>query len=540
MSSQTGKNLIEELIAQNKLSKQDLVDYLQQDSANQSEVKPILSNKPQNKFFSSNELRVQGTKMLNLIGEIYDNLDQIPVYPNIKLYDLKSQISEEPPQEGSTFDEILEETKNKFVPAITHWQHPKFFAYFPSSISHPTILADMFASTFHSPAFTWNASPAHTELEYVVVDWIAKMLDLPPQYQLKNSGGGAISVSTSDSYHLAAHAAKLKKINQMKLDPLSPEILKFSSYVFEHTFNTVEKALRIKDINYIRNIPVYFDDQKKNFLPDMVKLEAQIEEDVKNGLHPFFISATYGTTPTCANDPFDQIITLSKKYEMWLNLDCAYAGTTWVCPEYRSLRPQNLLNEVDSLQINFAKLGMVGNVGTLTYVQDKKTFTSAFKKDQGFEITKNAYSGSGDAVDAKDWMIGFGRRWNALKFYYNLKAFGVKGYQEHIRSKAQLAKRFQQYIEKSDRFELFSENLYTLVTFKLKTFKQNQNQNDINKKLKELLDKNTLEGYVTPSNIAGIYFFRFVICNPNTTEQHVDEFWQYLNKCTDQLIRESQ
>lgn len=113
----------------------------------------------------------------------------------------------------------------------------------------------------------------------------------------------------------------------------------------------------------------------------MKKVKEMIEEDVKNGLHPFYIAATYGTTPTCANDPFKEIIDLAKKYGMWLNLDCAYAGTAWVCPEHIEERPDYLLNEVDSVQINFSKLGMVGNVGVITYVKDKKNFTSAFKKD---------------------------------------------------------------------------------------------------------------------------------------------------------------
>lgn len=165
--------------------------------------------------------------MLNLIREIYDGLEHTPVQPSIKPGDLKNQISPDPPVHGASFDEILEETKSKLAPAITHWQHPKFFAYFPSSISHPTVLADMFATTFHSPSFTWAASPAHTEIECVVVDWIAKMLQLPSCYLLENRGGGTISLSVSDSFHLTIHAAKTRKIAQLGISPSSEETLKF-------------------------------------------------------------------------------------------------------------------------------------------------------------------------------------------------------------------------------------------------------------------------------------------------------------------------
>lgn len=111
---------------------------------------------------------------------------------------------------------------------------------------------------------------------------------------------------------------------------------------------------------------------------------------------------------------------------------------------------------------------MVGNVGTLLYVRNKEAFCSTFRKDKAFEIVKSGYSSGVGNVDAKDWMIGFGRRWNSLKFYYNIKAFGVKGYQHHIRSKVALAKIFEGYVRSSERFEIFCEPELTLITFKLK------------------------------------------------------------------------
>lgn len=167
--------------------------------------------------------------MLTLIKSTYENLEKTPVCPSMELGDLVNSLPSEPPQSGCSFDEILEETRTKIAPAITHWQHPKFFAYFPSTISHPTVLADMFATAFHSPSFTWNASPAHTEIEFVVVDWVAKMLKLPECYQLANQGGGTISASVSDSFHLTVHAAKLRKLQQLNLTLDHPDAQKLSA-----------------------------------------------------------------------------------------------------------------------------------------------------------------------------------------------------------------------------------------------------------------------------------------------------------------------
>ncbi|EGR32369.1 tryptophan decarboxylase, putative, partial [Ichthyophthirius multifiliis] len=364
-----GKNLLNNLIKTNQLTIEEIKQFIyEHENQNKSEK----SYFKQNKFFNTQELKKHGYEMINIICNLYENLENFKVFPQIEIGHLRNSLPSSPPQTGEDLTQILSDTKNIIFPCITQWQHPNFFAYYPSSVSHATSIAELFASTFHSPGFTWAASPAQTELENITVDWVAQMLNLPEVYQLKNEGGGTISMSVSDAFHLVIHAAKQRKIIDLKIDNYDPKIFQFSAYYFEHSFVTCEKALTLKEIQHTRIIECYYDKEKKNFQPNIKVFKQVIQKDVENGLIPFFCLATYGTTSTCAVDPFDDIIDICKQYGMWLNLDSAYGGLTWVCPELQMKKHQQVLLSVDSMQINFSKAGLIGTIGQLLVYKDIK------------------------------------------------------------------------------------------------------------------------------------------------------------------------
>ncbi|KRX11095.1 Pyridoxal phosphate-dependent transferase [Pseudocohnilembus persalinus] len=499
-----------------------------------------MQNPSQNPFFNTKQLKEQGNDMLDMIGELYDNLENVHVQPNLKPGFLRDQLPFEPPQTQGDMNQILSETREKLFPGITQWQHPAFFAYYPSTVSHMTILADMFAQAFNSPGFIFNVSPTHTELENIVMDWLAQLIGLPEVFLLKNQGGGSMQTSISDAMFNTVHAAKKCKMQELNIKPDNPDMLKFVGYYVEHGFAASQKSLMLKDIAHQRQIPIIFDERVQNFQPDVKKFEQMLEEDVKNGLIPFWVGITYGTTATGAIDPINEMVKISKKYNAWVNLDAAYASFQWLWEEKRIERGN--LENVDSILINAAKAFMVGMNGAIIYVNDKKKYQSQFSMNP-MEIYKNQNSQREDCIDYSNWYVGFGRRFNAMKLYYIIKAYGKQGLEQNVKEKIELAHYFKNLIDKSDKFTIFAKPCAGLITFRYtgdyKTEEELKNNlqeiNEKNQKLLELIREDTQKGYISPSMFNNTYLLRLVVCNPNTTEKHIDIFWEFLNEKAKQL-----
>lgn len=323
-------------------------------------------------------------------------------------------------------------------------------------------------------------------------------------------------------------------MKEMGIELNNPAMTKFVGYYTEHSHAASQKGLQMKDIYYVRQIPVFFDEKAQNYQPDLTKFTGMIEEDIKNGLVPFWVNGTLGTTGTCAYDPVDQMGAICQKYKLWLNVDAAYSGIAWLLPEYR--RPG--LDVIDSIIINGSKFFMVTNIGTLMFVRDKKQFQQSFAGQDDIEIYKNKYSEYDDVTDYKNWAIGFGRRMNSLKFFYIINHYGQEGLQNHVRCKVQLAQYFEQLVAASKLFKVFTRPEIAVVTFRV-DFRQEvdqQLQNRIHQDIKKKLDEHTENGYITPNQIHNIYYLRLVVCNSNTTKAHIDKFWDYLVKCTQEVL----
>lgn len=217
------------------------------------------------------------------------------------------------------------------------------------------------------------------------------------------------------------HAAKKRKMKELGITLTDPRILKLVAYYPSHSFQAAEKSLMIKDIGHTRIIPVYFDEKVKNFQPDLEAFKKMLEEDIKEGLIPFWLSLTLGTTPSCAYDPLIPFMEVAKPHNMWINVDAAYAGASWVLEKFRNHNAG--LELADSILINCAKFMLIGMNGAVIYVKDKKEYQQSFKMEIK-AIVSNAYSGREDCTDYSDWYVGFGRRFNALKLFYVIKYFG--------------------------------------------------------------------------------------------------------------------
>ena len=372
----------------------------------------------------------ESSLMLNAIADFYSSLSLYPVSPNLSPGFLRSSLPLSPPEKPLPLSSILAETFTKIQSGAVQWQHPFFFGYFPSSMSHSTIIAEMYANAFQTRGATWKDSPSQTELEVVVVDWIVKMMALPTKFLMKNEGGGYICTSVTHGYFNAVTMAKYKKLKQLGLDYSSPVKFKFVAYFTEPAFGWSEKALNLKEIKHQRKIPVYYKEAVGNYEANMEEFEEIIKKDVENGLIPFFCAATYGYTATCGFDDAGLFGKLCKKYGMFLLADAAYACSYLLLEECRDKFKG--LEELDCIILNFSKNMMISNVGTIFYINDKKllqeTFCSekTFSKNEEISLDKEEKN----VINFKDWGPGCSRKWNSLKIYFLIKHFGVKGLQE--------------------------------------------------------------------------------------------------------------
>ena len=486
-----------------------------------------------NPFFNTEELKIYGQKALNLAADSYDNLEKFDVLPKIEPGAIRNALPTTAPEKGESFDDILKDTEKIILPNLTQWQHPNFLAYFPSNTSHAAIIGDIIASTFNTPGFTWIASPAATELENVVCDWIVQMLGLPEKFLLKNKGGGMISNTIGDSLFLSVHAAKYRKMKELGIDFKDERILKFVGYYPQTAHSQHIKALLLKDIPYSREIGVVWDEKTQNYTVDLDHLTKTLEEDVKNGLIPFWFGATFGTTSSCSIDPFVDIIKILKPYNMWINVDAAYAGSALVCPEFRDLAKG--IEDVDSFVVNFAKWNMATMPGALFFVGDRYLYNEAFAgKNAQYHINpeylKNKFTNEHDVTDYKDWQIGLGRKFNSLKFWFLIRSQGVEGFRSQIRTKVDLAKKFEALVLSEPRIKLFCKTTFGLVCFRIVKDKEGKEYtlDESNAEGKRIVDEINKEGkfHVVGSTINKTYFVRVAICSHITEYPHLEAFFK--------------
>jgi len=487
-----------------------------------------------NPYYNIDDLLKYGNQALDLIGETYQNLEKERVVPDVEPGFLRQLLPENPPQKGESFEDILNDTKTKILPNLTQWQHPNFYAYFPCNMSSAAIIGDMISLAFNSPGFTWIASPATTELENIVADWIVKMMNLPEKFLLKNSGGGAILASIGISIFYSIHAGKYRKMKELGIDLTDPKSLKFVGYYTSLSHSENQRGLLVKDIPYRRAVPVHWNEKIKNFSIDVQEFREMVEKDISDGLIPFWCGATIGTTPCGSVDPIPEIAEVCKKYGMWLNVDAAWAGGAFVVPELRQEYGAGL-EEVDSLTINFAKGTMSGNGSALFFVGDKKVYNESLGGKINPEYLKNKFTEENDITDYKDWQLGLGKRFNSLRLWFVIRKYGVEGLQKNILDKIELTKYFESLVTKSDKFTLVCKRSLNLICFRMIKDKDGNiipedKLNEFNRKLLELIN---LSGhyYLVGSEINGLYFLRFTPGNHNTLNQHIDALWKHIEEC---------
>lgn len=468
---------------------------------------------------SVSEFREQGKKMVDWIADYFENVESYPVLSQVKPGEIYSQLPANAPFEGETFEAMMKDVNQIVMPGITHWQSPNFYAYFPSNNSAPSVLGEMLASGLGVQGMMWATSPAATELETRVMDWMADMLSLPGFFKSTGTGGGVIQDTASSGILAAILAARERKTNFNSNEQGIPSGM--TGYISTQTHSSAEKAMKIVGVgkDKLRKIDV---DENFAMKPDV--LEKQIKEDIANGFSPFFVCASVGTTSSNAIDPVAEIGAICKKYNLWLHIDAAMAGTAAVCPEFRPLLDG--IELADSFLFNPHKWMFTNFDCDCFFVADRAVLINTLSILP--EYLKNKATESGAVFDYRDWHVQLGRKFRALKLWFVIRHYGVQGLQFHIRKHVTLAQTFASWIAGSDDFELLNQPPLNLVCF------YHKNGNEFNKLLMDTINKDG-KIYFTHTVLNDRFVLRMSIGQTNTELHHIEAAWEIMKETAKKL-----
>ena len=469
------------------------------------------------------EFKNNAYKVIDWIADYYKNVDSFPVLSQAAPGDIRAQLPDHPPEEGEPFEALLADMNEKILPGITHWQSPNFFAFFPCNSTGPAILGDMLSTGLGVQGMLWATSPACTELETHVLDWLVDMLDLPEKFKSTGNGGGVIQDTASSATLCALVAAREKasngKINETGFDGT------LRVYTSSQAHSSVEKAVKIAGIgrHNLRSIAV-----DNEFAMRPSELRRAIEQDITDGLTPAFVCATVGTTSSTALDPLTEIGRICSEFGIWLHVDAAMAGSAAICPEYRFI--QEGLEHAQSYCFNPHKFLLTNFDCSCFYVSDKDALIDSLSITPEYLKTKASESNS--VFDYRDWQIPLGRRFRSLKLWSVIRHYGIKGMQAHIRQHMESAKALTDKINKDDRFELMAPTVLNLVCFRYK------GSDEFNETLVQRLnDSGKL--YLIHTKLNNKYTLRFSIGQTKTTWEHVLKAWELILQETEVLEKEN-
>ncbi|XP_063232615.1 tyrosine decarboxylase-like [Bacillus rossius redtenbacheri] len=471
------------------------------------------------------EFRVRGKEMVEYICEYLSTLEQRTVTPRVEPGYLSKLLPDAAPQHPETWDSIMEDVESKIMPGVTHWQHRRFHAYFPAGNSYPSILGDMLGDAIGCIGFSWAASPALTELETIVLDWLGKAIGLPNEFLAfpeGSRGGGVIQTSASECVLVCMLAARAQAVKRLKqLHPFVEEgvlLSKLMAYCSKEAHSCVEKAAMICFVK----LRILEPDQQCSLRGDAL-LQA-MEEDEAMGQIPFFVSTTLGTTSCCSFDNLREVGPVCHRFPgVWLHVDGAYAGNAFICPELKPLMAG--IEHADSFNANCNKWLLVNFDCSCMWVRDRLRLTSALVVDPLY--LQHGYSST--AIDYRHWGVPLSRRFRSLKLWFVLRSYGISGLQKYIRHHISLAKRFERAVLADRRFQLCNEVKLGLVCFRLR------GSDEVNQKLLTNINASA-RLHMVPASVNDKYVIRFCAVAQHATEEDVDHAWKVITEFASELL----
>jgi aromatic-L-amino-acid decarboxylase len=460
------------------------------------------------------EFREYGRQVVDWIADYYERIESFPVLSQVEPGAVRAALPVDPPERGEGFAGVLHDVDEIVLPGITHWQHPSFFAYFPANASGPAILGDLLASGLGVQGMLWATSPAATELETHVLDWLARLLDLPEHFLSSEEGGGVIQHSASDAV-LVALLAALHRVSGGATEHDGVGAGRYAVYTSVQTHSSVEKACRIAGLGSDALRKIDIDPATLAVRPTL--LREAIEDDVRRGITPVLVVASMGATGTGAIDPVRDVAEIAREHGAWVHVDGAWAGVAAVAPELRWINDG--LELVDSYCTNPHKWLLTNFDCDAFWVADRAALVGALSILP--EYLRNAATESGAVLDYRDWHVPLGRRFRALKLWAVIRWYGAEGLREHIRGHVGMAQEFASWVAADDRFELVAPHELSLVTFRLRAGDD---------ATRALMDEANASGrmYLTHTVVDGTIALRMAIGSPLTELRHVEAAWAQL------------
>lgn len=465
------------------------------------------------------QFRQYGRDMVDWIAKYYEDIEALPVLSQVKPGEIRQKLPGAAPHEAEDFATILRDIDKVILPGVTHWQSPNFFAYFPANASGPAILGDLLSSALGVQGMLWATSPACTELETHVLDWLVPMLGLPQRFLSSSSGGGVIQDTASSSSLCAMLAARERatnyRSNRRGCDG------RLVAYTSNQAHSSIEKATMVAGIG-TENLRLIEVDERFAMRPEALAM--QIARDREAGLTPFFVSATVGTTSSNALDPLPAIGAICHDNHLWFHVDAAMSGTAALCPEFRYI--QDGLELADSYTFNPHKWMFTNFDCNCFYVADRKALIDSLSILP--EYLRNQATESGEVFDYRDWHIPLGRRFRSLKLWFVIRYYGVEGLQFHVRRHIAMAQQVLEWVKQDERFEVAAPAPLNLVCFR---YRGGDQRNE------ELMNRLNSSGdlYLTHTRLDGRFTLRFCVGQTNTTQRHVEQAWRRIQQEADKL-----
>jgi aromatic-L-amino-acid decarboxylase len=402
----------------------------------------------------------------------------LPVAASVAPGDVRAKLPDAPPEQGEPFEAMLRDLDELIVPGLTHWNHPRFFAWFANTGSEPGVLAELLIAALNVNAFTWLSSPAATELEVTVMDWLAQLVGLPRGWH------GHIEDTASTATIAALAAARARRPGGVVV---ASEQANFS----------VEKAARLVGLPY-RKAPV---DDAFRMLPEL-DLEGVTA-----------VVATAGTTATTSVDPVAELARRCSEAGVWLHVDAAYAGSAAVCPEFRWCLDG--VDEADSVVINPHKWLFTPMDASALWTRRPEAFHEAFS------YVPDYLASTPEAIDIKDYGPALGRRFRALKLWFVLRWYGAEGLRALIREHVRLAELFAELVEAEPGWEVVAPHPFSTVCFR-----HVERDND------QIARAATASGevFVATTKLRGETIIRLAIGNERTTEEDIVRAWEVIRR----------
>ncbi len=456
------------------------------------------------------EFRQHGHAVVDWIASYLERVETFPVLAQVKPGEIRASLPANPPEHPEAFASFLSDVDTLILPGITHWQSPNFYAFFQCNSSGPAILGDLLSSGLGVQGMLWATSPACTELETHVLDWLVGMLGLPEKFRSTNTGGGVIH-DTASSASLCALLAGRERATSFASNERGCNG-RLVAYTSSQAHSSIEKAAKIAGIGR-QNLRLIETDATFAMRPEA--LAQQIEQDKRAGLLPCFVCATVGTTSSNAMDPLAQIGAICRQHGLWLHVDAAMSGTAALCPEFRHIHQG--LELADSYCFNPHKWMFTNFDCDCFYVADRKALIQTLSVLP--EYLKNKTTESDAVFDYRDWQIPLGRRFRALKLWFVIRHYGVEGLQFHIREHVRLAQQFAAWVQADERFELAAPAPLNLVCFR------HRGGDAANQMLMDRLNRSG-DLYLSHTKLHDKLTLRLSVGQTYTEARHVERAWE--------------